>query len=100
VARRSAIAARAEAQTKLRALIVTAPEPLRDQLRGLSTRRLLATGAALRPDPAAIAEPVNATKTARAGPPPRQLSEEIDDLDDLSPRWSARSTRRWSPRTA
>lgn len=47
VARRSAIAARAEAQTQLRALTITAPEPLRGQLRGLTLQRLLAACAAL-----------------------------------------------------
>ncbi|MGY1811140.1 transposase, partial [Blastococcus sp. SYSU D00669] len=60
VARRSAIAARAEAQTQIRALIITAPEPLRGQLRTLTLRRLLATCAAMRPDPTGSADPVQA----------------------------------------
>jgi transposase len=85
VARRSAIAARAEAQTQLRALIITAPEPLRGQLRPLTLRRLLATCAGLRPDPAGSGDPVQATKTALRSLARRhaQLSEEIDDLDAL-----------------
>jgi len=41
VARRSAVDVRREALTQLRAVIVTAPEPLREQLRGLSTGKLL-----------------------------------------------------------
>jgi transposase len=85
VARRSAIAARAAAQTQLRSLIITAPEPLRGQLRALTTRRLLATCAALRPDPSCAGDPVQATKTALRTLARRhaQLTEEIDDLDDL-----------------
>jgi transposase len=84
VARRSAIAARAEAQTQLKALIITAPEPLRTQLRGLSLRRLLATCAALRPDPGRIDEPEQATKTALRTLARRhaQLTTEIDELDE------------------
>jgi transposase len=83
VARRSAIAARAEALTQLKALLITAPEPLRSQLRALSTRRLLAACAALRPDPARIAEPAQATKTALRTLARRHaaLTTEIDDLD-------------------
>lgn len=85
VARRSAIAARAEAQTQLRSLIITAPEPLRGQLRALTTRRLLATCAALRPDPSCASDPVHATKTALRTLARRHahLTEEIDDLDAL-----------------
>jgi transposase len=41
VARRSAVDVRREALSQLRAVIVTAPEPLREQLRGLSTGALL-----------------------------------------------------------
>ncbi len=85
VARRSAIAARAEAQTQLRSLVITAPEPLRGQLRTLTTRRLLTTCAALRPDLTAITDPLQATKTALRALAHRhaQLSTEIDELDTL-----------------
>ena len=41
VARRSAVDVRREALTQLRAVIVTAPEPLRQELRGLPVGRLL-----------------------------------------------------------
>jgi transposase len=41
VARRSAVDVRREALSQLRAVIVTAPEPLREQLRGLPTGALL-----------------------------------------------------------
>ena len=85
VARRSAISARAEAQTQLKALLITAPEPLRAQLRGLGLRRLLTTCAALRPDYGRIDEPEQATKTALRTLARRhaQLTTEIDDLDAL-----------------
>jgi transposase len=46
VARRSAVGHRAEVQTQIKALLVTAPEPLREQLRDLPDRRLLAVCAA------------------------------------------------------
>jgi transposase len=41
IARRSAVDVRREALTQLRAVIVTAPDRLRDELRGLSTGKLL-----------------------------------------------------------
>jgi transposase len=83
VARRSAIAARAEAVVQLKSLLITAPEPLRGQLRGRSTRQLLAACAALRPDPAHVADPIQAMKTALRTLARRHaaLTEEIDDLD-------------------
>ena len=83
VARRSAIAARAEAQTQLRALLITAPEPLRAQLRALPIRQLLASCGALRPDLSRIDEPEQATKAALRTLARRhaQLTTEIDELD-------------------
>ncbi|WP_448638226.1 IS110 family transposase [Geodermatophilus sp. URMC 63] len=88
VARRSAIAARAEAPTQLKALLITAPEPLRARLRGLTTRQLVSTCAALRPDRDRISDPAQATTTALRTLARRhqQLTAEIDDLDaDLTP---------------
>ena len=61
VARRGAVAARARAQTQMTSLIVTAPDPLRAQLRGLSARQLVA-----RPPPAA---PIGPPRPTRAPPP-------------------------------
>ena len=85
VARRSAIDQRADCQRQIKSLIVTAVEPLRGQLRGLSGTRLIATCAGLRPDPARIGEPHQATKTALRSLARRHqaLSEEIAELDDL-----------------
>ena len=50
VARRSALKARTQAANQLlRSLLVTAPEELKAQLRGLSTAKLVATAARFRP---------------------------------------------------
>lgn len=85
VARRSAVDHRADCQRRIKSLIVTAPEPLRAQLRGLHGARLITTCAALRPDPARIDEPTQAAKTALRSLARRHhaLTEEIDDLDAL-----------------
>jgi transposase len=83
VARRSAIDQRADCQRRLKSLIVTAPEALRAQLRGLGGARLIATCAALRPDPARASDPEQAAKIALRALARRHaaLTEEIDDLD-------------------
>src|SRR5215212_8189943 len=49
VARRSALKARTQAANQLHALLVTAPEELRAQLRDLSTAKLVAVAARFRP---------------------------------------------------
>jgi transposase len=49
VARRSALKTRTQAANQLRALLLTAPEELRAELRGLSTANLVATAAHFRP---------------------------------------------------
>jgi transposase len=51
VARASAIKARSQAVNALKALLVTAPDDLREQLRGRSTVRLVQTTATLEPGP-------------------------------------------------
>ena len=85
VARRSAVAHRADVQRRLKALVVTAPEDLRGALRDLPTERLIATCAASRPDRSKVADPAAATKIALRSLARRhqQLTEEIDDLDSL-----------------
>ncbi|NEK87959.1 IS110 family transposase [Blastococcus saxobsidens] len=85
VARHSAIDQRADCQRRIKSLIVTAVEPLRAQLRSLANARLIATCAGLRPDPARIGDPEQATKTALRSLARRHraLSEEITELDDL-----------------
>jgi hypothetical protein len=85
VARRSAIDQRADCQRRIKSLIVTAPEPLRAQLRGLKGVKLIRGCAGLRCDPARIGEPEQAAKTALRALARRHtaLTAEIDDLDAL-----------------
>jgi hypothetical protein len=66
VARRSAVAARADAQRQIKALIVTAPDALRVTLGGLGERELIAYCAARRPDRAVAGAPTVATIAALA----------------------------------
>ncbi|MEV4571608.1 IS110 family transposase, partial [Nonomuraea sp. NPDC049419] len=85
IARRSAIDQRADTQRRIKALIVTAPDALRQQLRGLSITKLIATCAALRPDRDDAADPATATQIALRSLARRhqQLTGEIADLDEL-----------------
>lgn len=81
--RRSAVQQRADVQRQIKSLLVTAPETLRARLQGQSTARLLAACASLRPDPARLHEPGEATKHALRALARRhsQLSEQVTDLD-------------------
>lgn len=85
VARRSAVSQRADCTRRIKSLVVTAPEDLRTQLRGLSTRALLRTCAGLRPDTTRAAEPQQAVKVALRTLARRHaaLTEEIAELDTL-----------------
>jgi transposase len=82
VTRRSAVKARTQAINQLRALLLTGPAELRQQLRGLTTGTLIQTCARMRPT-GDLADPVQATKAAlrRLGRRHQQLSEEIRELD-------------------
>lgn len=64
VARNGAVKARTAATNALQALLVTAPEPLRAQLRCSSTIKLVQTCVGLRPDKARLYEPTQALKLA------------------------------------
>lgn len=55
IARHAAVADRADAIRRIRSIITTAPEPLREQLTGLPTKTLIRRLIASRPDPAATA---------------------------------------------
>jgi transposase len=85
VARRSAIDQRADAQRQIKTLIITAPDDLRERLRGLPVKELITTCANLRPDRAGAAAPATAAKIALRSLARRhqQLSAEITDLDEL-----------------
>ncbi len=82
VARSGAVKARSQAINQLKALLITAPAALREQLRHLSTTTLLATCAQLRPT-VELADPEQAAKTAlrRLARRHQHLSEEIADAD-------------------
>lgn len=87
VTRRSAVKARTQAINQLRALSLTGPAELREQLRDLSTSRLIDTCARVRPT-ADLADPVQATKAAlrRLARRYQQLTQEIRELDaELTP---------------
>lgn len=106
VARTSAIKARAIALTQLKAVIKTAPEPLRSELRDLDGAALLTRCRGLRPArgpaptpsphakrpprPGRLADPTAATKTTlsrlshRIGDLDTELAEIDDDLDELT----------------
>lgn len=85
VARRCAIGHRVDIQRRLHALVVTAPEALRQQLRALSPRRLVEVCAALRPDQARVEDPAMAAKLAlrQLARRHQQLSSDITELDTL-----------------
>jgi len=100
VARTGAVRARAKALTQLKALITTAPDELRAQLRSLDGSRLVARCARLRPDrdeaptpsvhakraprPGRLIDPNAATKRSLASIAGRVqlLDREIAELDD------------------
>jgi transposase len=81
VARSTANRARTQAINALHALVVTAPEELRADLRGLPGPRLVRTCARLRPGP--LTDPVGATKAALRSLARRHqaLSVEVRELD-------------------
>ena len=90
VARRSAMQHRADVMRQLKALLVTAPEQLRAQLRDLPDAALIRTCAGLRPqtgDPldVAVAEPLIAAKVSLRSLARRwqALTEDMTELDAL-----------------
>ncbi len=92
VVRRSAVKARTQAANQLRALLVTAPEELKGELRGLSTTKLVATAARFRLG--AHSEDLRAaTKLAMRSVARRhlRLSEEIAQLEEQIERLVAKA---------
>jgi transposase len=89
VARGSAIKARTQAINALRSLLVTAPPELRDQLRALSTTRLVGKAAQLRPG--TLASPLAVSKLALRHLARRcqTLEAEIGSLDGQLARLTA-----------
>lgn len=64
VVHRGAVDQRSDVQRQIKSLIVTAPDELRDQLRGLPNTKLIKTCAALRPDTTRAGQPLQAAKIA------------------------------------
>lgn len=62
VARTGALKAKTAAVNTLRAIVITSPEPLRSQLRGMTKTRLVNTCRRLRPELTCLADPLQATK--------------------------------------
>jgi transposase len=83
VTRASAVKARTQAINQLTGLRVTAPEPLRHTLTGLSRSALVNTCLRLRPS-TDLADPVQATRFAlrQLARRIRRLAEEIDELEE------------------
>jgi transposase len=81
VARRGAMKARIQAGGQIEALIVSAPESVRQLVRGLAGKRRVRVCAALRPG--LVTDPATATKAALRSLARRWLAlqAEIDDLD-------------------
>jgi transposase len=82
VARSSAVKARSQATNQIKALIVTGPDQLREQLRHLSTASMIASCARLRPSHD-LGDAEQATKLAlrRLARRHQQLTEEITEAD-------------------
>jgi transposase len=82
-ARRSAVKARTQAANQLRAMLITAPERLKSELRGLSTAKLVTKVSRFRPA-TNLADVQTATKFALRSVARRhqRLSEEISELNE------------------
>lgn len=86
--RRTAVKARTATLNALRAQLLTAPAPLRQDLEQLPLAQLITTCARLRPDPARLHQPDQAVKTTlrRLARRYQHLDDEIHDIDtDLEP---------------
>lgn len=85
IARSSARDQRADCMRRIKSLLVTTPEALRAQLRGLTDTKLVATCAALRPHRSDATNPTTATKLALRALARRhaELTKELADLDEL-----------------
>lgn len=89
VARNGAVKARTAALNTLRSMVITAPEPLRTQLRSLSSAQLVTACARLRPDPTNLLDPAQSAKQAlrsiaqraqHLDTETRSLRKQLDDL--------------------
>jgi transposase len=95
VARASAMKARTQAINALKALVVTAPAELREQLRGLSTVRLVHTAAALEPGPVTTPLAAATLGLRTLGRRYQALSAELTVLDAELDRLTAAAAPSW-----
>jgi transposase len=95
IARQTAIRARTQASNAIKALLVTAPAELREQLRDLPTATLVAAAAALLPGP--ITSPLAAARLALGtlAQPHQALSVEIKTLTAELDRLTATAAPSW-----
>ena len=84
--RSTAVAARRVALQMIRADIISAPEELRDQLRGMTRMQLIRHLVATRPDSTDFRTPLGAAKIALKRLAKRyvDLDDEVSELDDMS----------------
>ena len=84
-ARSTTVAVRRVALQMIRADIISAPEELRDQLRGMTRMRLIRHLVATRPDSTDFKTPLGATKIALKRLAKRyvDLDDEVSELDDM-----------------
>jgi transposase len=75
IARNGAVKARTAGYNHLKDLIITAPDELREKLRGKTLQRVAAESSRLRPDLARLTDPTQATKLAM-----RSIAARIADL--------------------
>lgn len=89
IARLGAVKAKTASTNALKAMVVTAPEPLRTQLTGLTTIQLVNTCSRFRPDLSELDDPTQATKAAMRSiavrarhliDEGRALKRQLDDL--------------------
>ena len=83
--RSTAVAARRAALQMIRADIISAPEELRDQLRGMTRMQLIRHLVATRPDSTGFRTPLGAAKIALKRLAKRyvDLDDEVSELDDM-----------------
>lgn len=81
VARRSAMQARTQAANQLHAVVVTAPDELRDRVRRLPVAKLVETAVRLRPGVIGTLEAASKLALKSLAVRYRQLTEEIGALD-------------------
>lgn len=82
IERRTLVDARKQAMQRIKSILVTTPDELREQLRHLTDKQLITACSRLRPDPARLAEPAHAARHALRALA-RRWQSAATDLKDL-----------------